>query len=250
MIDFTGKTVLVTGSSRGVGLGIARGFHAGGATLHMLADDPAVMAVAADLGATGYVADIRDEAQVIAALLAIPSLDVLINNAGYERLTPLDDPSDACLQTFQAIIDINVKGTFIVTRAAMPKLTKGSAIVNTASVWARTASPLFGAYVASKHAVIGLTKTWAKELGPRGIRVNAVCPGWVKTEASLRSLARMAEIEGRPETALLGEILATQALPGLMEIDDIAGPYLYLASTLAANVTGQSLGIDRGEAPW
>lgn len=250
MLGLSGKFILITGSSRGVGLGIARGFARAGAVLHLVADDPAVFEVAAALGATAAVADIRDNNQVTIVMRDIAHIDVLINNAGYERLTPLDDTSAENTETFQRIIDINLKGTFQVTRAALPKMSSGGRIINTASVWARTSSPLFGAYVASKHGVIGLTKTWAQELGPRGITVNAVCPGWVRTEASMRSLDRMATREGRPEQALLDEILATQALPGLMEPDDIPGPYLYLASDLAANVTGQSLGIDRGEAPW
>ena len=110
--------------------------------------------------------------------------------------------------------------------------------------------PLFAGYVSSKHAVIGLTKTLAKELGPRGITVNAVCPGWVKTVASLRSLKAMSERSGRPEQDLLDEIVATQALPGFMDPADITGPYLFFASPWAVNVTGQSLGVDRGEVPW
>ena len=104
--------------------------------------------------------------------------------------------------------------------------------------------------MASKHAIIGLTKTWAKELGPSGIRVNAICPGWVRTEASMRSLARMAERTGADETELLADIVGAQALPGLMEPADVAGPYLFLASGLAGNITGQTLGVDRGEVPW
>ncbi|RUU48355.1 SDR family oxidoreductase, partial [Mesorhizobium sp. M2C.T.Ca.TU.002.02.1.1] len=94
------------------------------------------------------------------------------------------------------------------------------------------------------------TKTWARELGPKGIRVNAVCPGWVRTEASMRSLGRMAEHDGRGEAELLDAIVDGQALPGLMVPDDVAGTYLFLASDLAANITGQSLGVDRGEVPW
>ncbi len=166
-------------------------------------------------------------------------------------MTPLDDASAENEATFRRIIEINVTGTFLTTRPALPKLPRGGAIINTASVWGRVAEPLFGAYVASKHAVIGLTKTWAKELGPRGISVNAVCPGWVRDRslACARS-ARMAERTGEPEDELLAEIVGAQALPGLMEPADIAGPYLFLASDLAANITGQSLGVDRGEVPW
>ena len=249
-IDLGGRTALITGASRGIGLGVARAFAAAGAELHLLADDPAVGEAAAGLGARGHLADITDGPTVAAALAAIGKLDVLVNNAGLERMTPVDDDSPENTAIFRRVVEINVVGTFLVTRAALPLMARGGRVINTASIWGRVAEPLFSAYVASKHAVIGLTKTWAKELGPRGINVNAVAPGWVRTVASLRSLRAMAERSAADEDALLADIVGHQALPGLMEPDDIGGPYLFLASELAANITGQTLGIDRGEVPW
>lgn len=249
-VDLTGKTALITGSSRGIGLGIARAFAAAGADLHLLADDPAIAEAAAGLGARGYVADITDIGAVASVLATIPKLDILVNNAGLERMTPVDDDTDENAAVFRRVIEINVVGTFLVTRAALPRMGMGARVINTASIWGRVAEPLFSAYVASKHAVIGLTKTWAKELGPRGINVNAVAPGWVRTVASMRSLKLIAERNSADEDALLADIVGHQALPGLMEPDDIGGPYLFLASDLAANITGQTLGIDRGEVPW
>lgn len=248
--NFTGRRVLVTGASRGIGLGIARAFAEAGADLHVAAENDGIHAAAAELGAIAHQVDITDGAAVAAMTGRLGAVDVLVNNAGLELMTPLDDPSAGNEAAFRRVLEINVVGTFLVTRALLPGMATGSCVVNTASVWGRVAEPLFAAYVASKHAVIGLTKTWAKELGPRGIRVNAVCPGWVRTEASMRSLRRMAERAGRPENDLLADIVAVQALPGLMEPADVAGPYLFLASSLAANVTGQSIGADRGEVPW
>jgi len=245
-----GMQVVITGASRGIGLGVAKGFAAAGARMTLIADDANVVAAAASIGAHGAVADITDPAAVDAALEGLGQIDVLINNAGLERLTPVGEGGDEVEAVFRRIVEINVIGTQIVTRRALRRMTEGGSIVNTASIWGRTAEPLFGAYVASKHAVIGLTKTWAKELGPRGIRVNAVCPGWVRTEASMLSLKRMAERRNEQEGDLLAEITGGQALPGLMEPEDMAESYLFLASDRSRNITGQSLGVDRGEVPW
>jgi len=249
-IDLSGRTALVTGASRGIGFGIAAAFADAGADLHILAEDAAIEDAGARLGAKSHVADISEGDAVAAVLARIPKLDILVNNAGLERLTPVEDGSAENEAIFRRILAVNVTGTFLVTRTALPRMGRGGRIVNTASIWGRVAEPLFSAYVASKHAVIGLTKTWAKELGPRGITVNAVAPGWVRTESSMRSLKRMAERSGADEETLLADIVGHQALPGLMEPEDIGGPYLFLASDLAANVTGQTLGIDRGEVPW
>ncbi len=249
-MDFSGKSVLITGSSRGIGLGIAEGFARAGADLHMLADHQQVFGAAKALGAKAYLADITDAAKVSECLSQISALDVLINNAGLERLTPMDDASDEAAAIFARILAVNVTGTYLVTRAALPKMRTGGRIISTSSVWGRVAEPFFAGYVASKHAVIGLTKCWAKELGPRGINVNAVAPGWVQTESALRSLATMAKRSAVAEDVLLRQILDGQALPGLMEPHDMAGVYLFLASPYAANITGQTIGADRGEAPW
>jgi NAD(P)-dependent dehydrogenase (short-subunit alcohol dehydrogenase family) len=249
-ISLANKTVVITGASRGIGFGIAKRFAAAEARLHLIADDEHVVNVAKDLVASASVCDIRDDAAIASALSQLESVDVLINNAGIERLTPVDEGNGDLETVFRRIIDTNIVGTYLMTRRALKLMGRGGSIINTASIWGRIAEPLFGAYVASKHAIIGLTKTWAKELGPRGIRVNAVCPGWVRTESSMRSLAHMAKRRHLGEEQLLKEILAAQALPGLMEPTDVAETYLFLASDLAANITGQTIGVDRGEVPW
>ncbi len=180
----------------------------------------------------------------------IGALDVLVNNAGLERITPLDDRSEETAAVFRRIVDINITGTFLMTRAVLPYLASGGVIVNTASIWSKAGEALFSAYVASKHAVAGLTKVFAKELGPRGIRVNAVCPGWVRTEAALLSAERMAALQGTTKEMVLADVSAAQIMPGVMEPADVASLYLFLASDLSANITGQSINVDRGEVAW
>jgi 3-hydroxybutyrate dehydrogenase len=251
--DFTGRRVLVTGASRGIGYGIAAAFAKAGADLAILADDPQVTEAAARLSAAyghlveAHLCDITDADAVARTVGGLGRLDVLVNNAGLERITPLFDDDPATVALFRRILDINVTGSFLVTRAAAPHMGEGGRVILTASVWGKSAVAEFSAYCASKHAVIGLTRSLAHELAPRGITVNAVCPGWVRTEASLRSLKVMSERAGRSEQSMLDDILAGQVLGGLMEPEDVAPLYLFLASDAAASITGQSYGIDRGE---
>jgi len=253
MFDFTGQRVLVTGGNMGLGAGVARGFAAAGADLVIAGIEPDVAEVAArwseEFGRTvqGLTCDITvpDDLQCLAD--AAGSLDVLVNNAGLELITPIEDPAPEVDATFRRITEINVIGTFSVIRTLLPHLKDGARIVNTASMWGKTAVAEFSAYCASKHAVIGLTRSLAQELAPRRISVNAVCPGWVRTQASMRSLAEMSKRTGRAEDDLLAEITGAQALPELMEPEDIAETYLFLASPAARNITGQSYTVDRGE---
>ena len=251
--DYSGKKVLITGGSRGIGYGIAEGFARSGADITLLADDDNVHQAADMLarktGASvrGILCDITDVAQVREALAGFEHLDVLINNAGLERITPLLDPSEDVEDVFRRIVDINVMGTFLMTRYGAQKMSAGGRIILTGSIWSRTAVPEFSAYCCTKHANLGFMRSIAHELGPKNITVNAVCPGWVKTEASMLSLANMVKRSGRSEQELLDEITGAQVIDGLMEPDDMAALYLFLASDAASNITGQAYGLDRGE---
>lgn len=251
--DFAGRSVLVTGASRGIGHGIAEAFARIGAELTILAEDEAVHAAAGRLSAavgrpvSAITCDISDRSAVDAALAGIDRLDVLVNNAGLELPTPLADPDPSVDEAFARVMAINVAGTNNVTRALSPRIADGGRIIVTASIWGKIAVPDFSAYVGSKHALVGMTRAWARELGHRRITVNAVCPGWVRTEASMRSLCAMAAKAGRRDHELLEEIVAAQAIGGLMEPADVASLYLFLASDAAANITGQAINVDRGE---
>ncbi len=251
--DFSGETVLVTGASRGIGRAVAEGFAAAGADVTVLSSGKGIhdaareISVKAGRPVRALECDITDAAAVKAALAGFGRIDVLVNNAGLERITPLLDPDEAVEETFRRITDINTNGTFYVTRNTVPHMVGGGRIIVTASIWSRVAVPEFSAYITSKHANLGFTRVMAKELGPRGIRVNAVCPGWVRTEAALLSLKNMSIRTGRSEDDLLAEIVGAQVLPGLLEPEDLAAPYLFLASDGARDMTGQGIMLDRGE---
>ena len=251
--DFSQELVLVTGASRGIGYAVAEAFAKAGADLIVLADGEDIFGAAHRLDelGSGQVRPIKCDITNVQALATeferIDRIDVLVNNAGLELITPLLDTTPGAEAAFRRILDINVLGTYYVTRAAVPKLTSGGRIIFTASIWSRVSVPEFGAYCASKHATLGFMRSMAGELAPRGIRVNAVCPGWVRTDASMRSLQDIALHTKRNERDLLAEIVGNQVLDGLMEPADVAPPYLYLASDAAANMTGQALMADRGE---
>lgn len=251
--DFAGEHVLVTGASHGIGFAVAKAFAAAKAEVAVLSSTADIELAAAEIHkATGrkvkaLVADIADRAAVKRAMSQLSRVDVLVNNAGLELITPIEEPGEEVEKTFDRIIDINVKGTYYVTRDALPKMREGGRIIITSSVWGKSPAAGFSAYATSKHANIGFMRTLAQELGPKGIRVNAICPGWVETRAAMRSLKRISEAEGRPEAEILAQIVGGQALPGLMQPDDVASLYLYLASPVAANVTGQAVNVDRGE---
>ena len=253
MVDLLGKKVLITGGNRGIGRGLADGFLDAGADLTIAGLEKDVAEAATQMSArvgrrVGHICcDIADLDQVQVMRDQLDHVDVLINNAGFEYITPIAEPGPSVDDTFRRIIEINVIGTFSVTRHLLDLIPDGGRIVNTASMWGKTAVAEFSAYCASKHAIIGLTRALAQELAPRQISVNSVCPGWVKTAASMRSLAHMAQQKNRPEAELLEEIVGAQALCGLMDPSDMVAMYLFLSGPAACNITGQAFTVDRGE---
>lgn len=251
--DFSNQHVLVTGGSRGIGYGIASAFYASGAEVTILAESKLVHTAAKQLAkesgrpVQSLQCDISDAKAVATAIEPLETIDILVNNAGLERITPVKDTEQQTINEFERIIDINVKGTYHVTRHVIPKMPVGSCMIMTCSIWSFTAVAEFSAYCSSKHANLGFMRSMAAELAPRQIRVNAVCPGWVKTEAAMLSLKNMSQRSGRDEQELLDEITGNQLLNGLMQPDDIAPSYLFLASNAASNITGQAIVVDRGE---
>ena len=258
LLNLNEKHVLVTGASRGIGYAVAQAFVEAGAKVAILANDDGVIEAAKQLSDKGRfsvepifcdVSNSRDVSKAFETLDDVfPHIDVLVNNAGFECATPLSSDAPDVIETqVRRLLDVNVTGMFLVTRAAMTRLSNGASIVNTASVWGKSAPAIFSMYAASKHAVIGLTRSWSKELASQNVRVNAVCPGWVATEPALRSLSEMAEDMSLTEAQAWQTIEASQALSGMMQPHDVAGSYLYLASSLSGSVTGQTIVVDRGE---
>ncbi len=250
---FKNKRALVTGASRGIGLAVADAFLANGADVSILARSNSVHSVAEELGnkhqrkVDAIQCDITDIEMVEKEISKISSIDILVNNAGVELITPIDDTSSECARKFQNIINTNILGTYYVTRSSVAKMGSGGRIVITSSIWGKSAVAEFSAYCASKHANIGFMRSLAWELAPKGITVNAVCPGWVRTTAAMRSLEVMSKRAKVPAEEMLADVVANQAIGGLLEPEDIVGPYLFLASDAAADVTGQALNVDRGE---
>jgi NAD(P)-dependent dehydrogenase (short-subunit alcohol dehydrogenase family) len=247
-----GKTVLITGAAGGIGSALARAFAAQGARLMLLdRPDTALPNLSAELDATAAVCDLGNATQVARIAAQVRehwgSLDVLVNNAGTEYPTPLADTTPDAMARWASLLDNNVTSMVRLTQALLPLLQRGASVINQSSIWGRIGVADFSAYVASKHAVVGLTRSLALELGPRGIRVNAVCPGWVRTAAALRSLAAMARAQGRSTADVEREILARQAVPTMLTPEELAGVFLFLASDGAAPLTGQCLVASHGE---
>lgn len=251
-----GRVVVLTGAASGIGRGLAQAFAQQQVELVLLdrASD-ALQDVAKGLAPLCKVhshdCDLSDDTAVQAVAASIaqahPQVDVLVNNAGLEHPTPLSDSSEHANARWAQLLDNNVTSMVRLTRALLPCLRHGASIINQASIWGKTGVADFSAYVASKHAVVGLTRSLAWELGPRGIRVNAVCPGWIRTDAAMASLRSMALAQGRTEADVEREILSGQVFRTMLSPADIAGVYLFLASDDARCLTGQSLMASHGE---
>lgn len=250
--SFECKQVLITGASQGIGLAIAEAFADAGADIAILAENDLIHEAAANLQkqfsrpVTALKCDISDQTQVRNALGGFDRFDVVINNAGYQPATPMLAPGDYVDADFRRVIDVNVMGTYYVTREVLPRMPRGGRIVMTASIWGRTGAAGYSGYAASKHAIVGFVRSLAMELGRSEITVNAVCPGWVDTEGAMWTVREEAAATGVPISSLVDSYLANQPIPGVMPPRTVAPMYLFLASDAAADITGQCFGVDRG----
>ncbi|MDB4967405.1 MAG: 3-oxoacyl-(acyl-carrier-protein) reductase [Myxococcales bacterium] len=241
MQRFSGKVALITGGARGIGRATAEAFAAEGARVivaDVAADAAEATARALGGGAVGLAVDVGDPQSVkqlvATALSRTERIDVLINNAGITCDASLLKMSD---EAWDTVIAVNLSGTFYMTREVAPHMTaRGSgAIVNASSVVGVYGN--FGQtnYVATKSGVIGMTRVWARELGRKGVRVNAIAPGFIATDMT----AKMPEevLDGMKKKTPLGRLGAPE---------DVAKAYLFLASDEASFINGQVLGVDGG----
>src|SRR5271154_2338463 len=252
-LDFTGKVALITGAGNGIGRATALGFAKGGAKVVLVDRDATGGEATAGIirqqgGETRFVrADVTKSAEVRdyvkSALDAYGAIDCFFNNAGIEGKWAHTAEHDE--EAFDQVIAVNVKGVFLGLRHVLPVLLKqkSGAVVNTASVAGLVATPGMPAYVASKHAVIGLTKTAAGEVARQGVRVNAVCPGPVDTRM-IHSLEKMISPDD-PESV---NKRYQGAIPSgrYTTPEEIANILLFLSSDLASNITGAQYVVDGG----
>ena len=234
------KVAIITGAAKGIGLATAQRFSQEGAKV-MIADvNPVAVKAAVDLipGSEAYVVNVTDRASVEAAVDQILQrhgrIDILINNAGITQDARLVKMTEA---QFDTVIDVNLKGVFNCTQLVVPHMLEAGqgSVVNASSVVGIYGN--FGQtnYSATKFGVIGFTKTWARELGSKGIRVNAVCPGFIATEM----------VKAMPEN-ILQDIEKRSWLGRLGSPEEMANVYLFLASDEASYINGVALEASGG----
>ena len=253
-----GKAALVTGSTSGIGLGIAEAFAKEGAhiVLNGLGRPDDIEALRARIAGEFRVTVRYDgadmtrpdtiESMMRKAVAEFGAVDVLVNNAGIQHVAPVGEFPP---EQWNAIIAINLVASFHTIRLALPamKKRKWGRIINIASAHALVASPYKSAYVAAKHGVAGLTKAVALEVAEQGITVNAICPGYVRTPLVEKQIPDTAKARGITEEQVVRDVLlAAQSTRQFVTIGQVASLARYLASDDAASITGAILPVDGG----
>ena len=244
------QRVLITGGASGIGFGLARRFAARGDTVALCDANAEAVASAADAlpGAICRQADVTDEAQMAAFLGEVEEawggIDVVCANAGTGG--PAGRIEDLDYADWRACLDVNLGGAFLTCRWAariMRAQGKGCIIV-TSSTSGQWGHPYRSPYAAAKWGLVGLTKTLAMELGPVGVRVNAICPGAVEGDRMDRVVAMEAKASGRPEQDVRDQYVRGVSMRTWVNVDDLADTALFLASPAASKMSGQIIAVD------
>lgn len=255
MKRFEGKSVLITGASRGIGKGMAQRFASEGAGLILSANEEAVHQVAEELKSSGanalsVVCDVTRKADVEAlydrAVAEFGKLDVSIQNAGVITIARIEELSE---KDWDRILAVNTKGVFLCCQAAAVRMKprRYGRIINTASGQARQGFIYTPHYAASKFGVVGITQSLAKELAPDGITVNAFCPGIIETDMWAYNDAAWGKLLGNYQPGeLMKEWVKNIPMKRAGRAEDVAGLVAFLASEDAAYITGQTINVDGG----
>ncbi|MEE4288983.1 MAG: 3-hydroxybutyrate dehydrogenase [Erythrobacter sp.] len=243
-----GKRALITGSTSGIGLGIARALRAEGAeiVLNGLGDEAEIAALCEELGATHNGANLLDPAAIEGMMDEIGPVDILVNNAGMQHVAPVEDFPPA---KWDAVIALNLSAVFHTTRLAVPGMkAKGwGRIINTASAHSKAASPFKSAYVATKHAVAGFTKTIALELAETGVTANCISPGYVWTPLVENQIPDTMAARGMTRDEVMNDVLlAKQPTKKFVQVKEVGAMAVYLCGEHSGNITGANWSIDGG----
>jgi NAD(P)-dependent dehydrogenase (short-subunit alcohol dehydrogenase family) len=240
------RQVVVTGGSRGIGRVVVERFAAAGDRVVALGRDAHSLEAMSEIpGVSAAVCDVTDEHAVRAAFASAGEVDVLVNNAGVSTSAPLERTT---LADWHLQLEVNATGCFLCTRAVVPgMLERGfGRVVTVASTAAHRGYPYTAGYTASKHAALGLMRAVAAEVAGTGVTANAVCPAFVRTEMTERSVARIVERTGRSYEQAEAALAEASPLGRLLEPEEVAAAVVYLASEDAAAVNGQTLILDGG----
>lgn len=239
---------VVTGASSGIGEAVVARLVARGdrvVAVARRADGLAALAARHGDRVQALAVDVGDHAALHAALVALPPVHTLVLSAGVCKQARLDEEADDA--TWWETLNVNLHGSYFAMKAVAPTMPTGGRIVAVSSGLGKLGRPGYAAYCASKHALLGVVKCVAKELAPRGITVNAVCPGWVDTPMARADVVKTAHERGQAQADVEAAIYAGIPIGRMVSADECAALIAWLASPEAAAVTGEAYNISGGE---